>query len=187
MKLVSSQNQHTKTANLHSSCMMPWSYVPQDSEETSNKKTGSQKRFLQLVLPTTIKHRSIHTTITRFTNTGCPIAIRRWSRKKSRYQGHEWRIDRLFHETHLRDLVGEESGKRCEGASFRTKLGPWRAGDPQGTPRSLSFSFPLALFLDLFSLRALCVSSSSFFSTSLLPDSWSYSSLSHSRCSRALF
>lgn len=38
-------------------------------------------------------------------------------------------------------LIREEEGERYGGASFRTKLGPWRrAGDPRGTPSSLSFS-----------------------------------------------
>jgi hypothetical protein len=55
-----------------------------------------------------------------------------------------WGTDRSSRGRFLRDPVGEESGERCEGASFRTKLGPWRAGDPRGTLRSRSFSFSLA-------------------------------------------
>jgi hypothetical protein len=89
-----------------------------------------------------------------------------------------------FRERLLRDFIGKGSGERCEGASFRTRLGPWRAGDLRGTPWSLSFS--LALLLFLFLLCAFCVSSSSFFAASLLLASWGYTmnrSLSHSRYS----
>lgn len=144
-------------------------YAPQDSEGTSKEENRSSE-----VLPAAgfANHHQAHP------HHRCTI---HWHRppdcnrttfgeeERTRYQGREWRTDRLFQETHLRDLIGEESGERCEGASFRTKLGPWRAGDPQGMPQSLSFSFSLALFLVFFSLRALGISSSSFFSTSLLP------------------
>lgn len=42
-----------------------------------------------------------------------------------------------------RSEIREERGERYGGASFRTKLGPWRrAGDPRGTP-------PFPLFLRL--------------------------------------
>lgn len=50
-------------------------------------------------------------------------------------------------------LIREEEGERYGGASFRTKLGPWRrAGDPRGTPSSLSFSIFARLLPSLHTL-----------------------------------
>lgn len=63
-----------------------------------------------------------------------------------------------------------------------------RSSDPEETAtrkarRGPSRSHSLLLSFSSSSHSALCISSSSFFSTSLLSDSWSYSSLSHLRCS----
>lgn len=143
------------------------------AKKSQKKKTDLQKRFPESASWTTIKHRSSHTTVTRFTGTNHPTAMLKQTGSHG-YQGYGLGNDRSFCGRLLRDLTGEKSSEQSKGASFRTKLGPWRAGDPRGTPQSLLFSFSLALFI-LFFLESLCVSSSFFFSTSLLLASWSYS------------
>lgn len=145
------------------------------TKKSQKKKTGIQKCFPESVSWTTIKHRSSHTTvhtIHRHQSSNCDKMLKR--RGSHGYKDYGLGNDQSFRGRLLRDVTEEKSSEQSKGASFRTKLGPWRAGDPRGTPQSLLFSFSLALFI-LYFLESLCVSSSFFFSASLLLASWSYS------------
>ena len=75
---------------------------------------------------------------------------KRVEKRRARRNRKTWRTDRTTNESFdeassptARSEIREERGERYGGASFRTKLGPWRrAGDPRGTP-------PFPLFLRL--------------------------------------
>jgi len=72
----------------------------------------------------------------------------------------------------LLQLYRRKTASVAKALRFERSLDPEEPATRKAYPRSLPFSFSLALFLVFFSLRALYVSSSSssFFSTSLLPD-----------------
>lgn len=125
-------------------------------KKLQRKKTSLEKRFLQLTSPTTIEY-SIHTTVT---------IHRHWSpdrdrilKKRKDHNIKAMKKDRLFQETVLRDLVEEESvASAAKALRFERSSDPEEPATRKARRGPSRFSFSLAFFLVLFSLRALCVS-----------------------------